>query len=48
MELVEGEEAVEDLLKEVLQHLLGCWIEVAKGFANVAVYFAADFVVHVV
>ena len=48
MELVEGEEAVEDLLKEVQQHSLGCWIEVATDFANVAEYFAADFVRHVV
>ena len=48
MEQEEGEEAVEDLLKEVPQHSLGCWIGVAKGFANVAEYFAADFVRHVV
>ena len=48
MELVEGEEAVEDWLQEVLKHSLGCLTGVTTSFASVVEYFVADFVKHVV
>ena len=48
MELVEGEEAVEDWLQEVLKHSLGCLTGATTSFVSVVEYFVADFVKHVV